>query len=50
MRWIAVMLLVAGLALAGSDGAWFPWVNFAGLGLFLCFAALLKVSELKLKN
>ena len=25
---------VAGLCLAGSEGTWFPWINFAGVALF----------------
>jgi hypothetical protein len=33
MKQIAVALFMAGLILAGSDGEWFPWINFAGLGM-----------------
>jgi hypothetical protein len=28
--WISI-LFTAGLLLAGSDGEWFPWANFAGI-------------------
>jgi len=24
----------AGIILAGSDGPWFPWVNWLGVGIF----------------
>lgn len=33
MQHLAVILFMAGLILAGSDGEWFPWINFAGLGM-----------------
>ena len=23
----------AGIILAGSDGGWFPWINWAGIGI-----------------
>lgn len=32
--WIAGTLFIVGLALAGSDGSWFPWINFAGIFIF----------------
>ena len=33
MCWLLGMLFLAGLALAGSDGPWFPWANCAGAWL-----------------
>ena len=32
-NWIMGILFTFGILIAGSDGAWFPWVNFAGIGL-----------------
>lgn len=32
--WTAGILFVLGLMLAGSDGDWFPWINFAGIFIF----------------
>lgn len=40
MRLIAALLLVGGLALAGSDGAWFPWPNLLGGVMILFFGHL----------
>jgi hypothetical protein len=31
---IFAMVFTFGLLLAGSDGEWFPWANFAGILLF----------------
>jgi len=42
MNWLAALLLVIGLGLAGADGAWFPWINLVGVGLLIGFAALVK--------
>ena len=28
---ICALLLIAGIMLAGSDGAWFPWINILGV-------------------
>jgi len=28
---IRATLFIIGLAMMGSEGAWFPWINFAGL-------------------
>ncbi len=27
------ILFAAGIILAGSDGGWFPWINWAGIGI-----------------
>lgn len=40
MDFIMGALFAAGLLLAGSDGAWFPWLNFAGVFLFFLFVYL----------
>ncbi len=37
---LGAMLLLAGLALAGSDGEYFPVTNLIGLGLILAAAIL----------
>lgn len=34
-RFCVAMLILTGLALAGSDGDWFPWANCGGLGVFI---------------
>ena len=34
MKYIIALCFTAGLVLAGSDGAYFPWINFAGLAVF----------------
>ena len=31
---LAGIVFLIGLILAGSDGTWFPWVNFAGVIVF----------------
>jgi len=33
MKWILSICFVSGIVLAGSDGAWFPWVNLLGVSL-----------------
>ena len=33
-------LFMGSLLLAGSDGSWFPWANFAGIGLLVVFAVI----------
>jgi hypothetical protein len=41
MKYLCVLLIVSGLALAGADTQpWTPWVNFAGLAIFLVFFRL----------
>ena len=41
MRYLCALLIVSGLALAGADTQpWTPWVNFAGLAIFLVFFRL----------
>ena len=48
MSWIRVQakqfsmaaLFMGSLLLAGSDGSWFPWANFAGIGLLVIFAVI----------
>jgi len=34
MAYITGIVFIVGLALAGSDGPYFPWINFAGAALF----------------
>ena len=34
MTTIAAILFSAGILMAGSDGAWFPWINIVGLAVF----------------
>lgn len=34
------ILFMGGLALAGSDSDWFPWVNLVGIGLFIAFGVI----------
>lgn len=45
MRWILGALIFFGLALAGSEGEWFPWANLAGLVLFGGFVLLASSGE-----
>jgi hypothetical protein len=33
-------LFMGSLLLAGSDSPWFPWANFAGIGLLIVFAVI----------
>ena len=42
MSWLAALLLIVGLALVGSDGLWFPWINLVGLVVLCGFYALMK--------
>ena len=43
---VLALMFMGGIALAGSDGGWFPWVNIAGFLMFACFAcACREVSE-----
>jgi hypothetical protein len=35
LHWIAGFAFGFGILLAGSDGVWFPWTNFAGVLLVL---------------
>jgi hypothetical protein len=39
-RFSMAALYAGGLLLAGSDGSWFPWANFAGIGLLFIFAVI----------
>lgn len=41
--WIFSSLLMIGMALAGSDGDWFPWINFVGVVLF--FVAVVGIEK-----
>lgn len=34
---LSAILFIAGLILAGSDGPWFPYVNYAGAIIFSLF-------------
>jgi hypothetical protein len=45
MRWAVAGFLFAGLILGGSEGAWWPWPNIAGLCALLVFAALVRRME-----
>jgi hypothetical protein len=40
MKYLMALLLIAGIALAGSDGEWFPWGNLAGVGILAAVAVL----------
>lgn len=42
MRWMLAMLLVAGVALCASDGAWFPYPNLAGCAMVALFAWMVR--------
>jgi hypothetical protein len=33
-------LFTVSLLLGGSDGPWFPWANFSGIGLLIVFAVI----------
>lgn len=44
------LLFFAGLGLAGAEGAWFPWVNLAGVLMFLSFAVLVRRQPEEEKN
>jgi hypothetical protein len=35
-EFVFALVFLLGLVLAGSDGAWFPWPNLAGVALFAC--------------
>ena len=43
LAFIGALSFTVGLVLMGSDGAWFPWPNVAGAGIF---AALIPYSNL----
>jgi hypothetical protein len=34
MKSLTAVCFMLGLAMAGSDGVWFPWVNVAGVLVF----------------
>ena len=36
-------LFTLGILIAGSDGAWFPWVNFGGIGLLAMMLGFEKI-------
>ena len=40
MRWLAAFLMVVGVSLAGSDGAFFPYLNFVGVAFAIGGGAL----------
>jgi hypothetical protein len=40
MKYLAATTFITGLMLAMSDGAWFPWLNIAGVGIFAMTAPL----------
>lgn len=42
MKWLASVLLIVGISLAGSEGPLFPWLNWVGVGLLLLMALLLR--------
>ena len=33
-EWMLAFCFVAGIMVAGADGPWFPWINFAGIAVF----------------
>ncbi len=33
-------LMMAGMIVAGSDGSWFPWANFAAAAVMCCGARM----------
>jgi len=37
---VLVVMFMGGIALAGQDGEWFPWVNIVGFLMFAGFACL----------
>ena len=41
----AGLLFFAGIILAGSDGAWFPYINFAGVGVSFSGVLMLRRIE-----
>jgi hypothetical protein len=40
MACITGIVFIIGLSLAGSDGPYFPWVNFVGAGVFMLVPVL----------
>jgi len=42
-NWIMGILFTSGILIAGSDGAWFPWVNFVGIGLLAIMMGFEKI-------
>lgn len=45
MKWWIAGLTLTGLLLGGSEGAWWPWPNIAGLSALLISAALMRRLE-----
>ena len=45
-NWIGGLFFAVAMVLAGSDGDWFPWVNLAGLFLFLTYLLFANTSFL----
>ena len=39
-NYLLAALFMGGLLIAGSDGQWFPWANFAGIALLVVFAII----------
>lgn len=44
-RWTVGFCFVFGLALAGSDGPWFPWPNVIGVLIFFYFGIAARMVE-----
>ena len=47
MNFLLALLMVTGLAIAGSDGPLFPWLNFAGLGPWIVMIRIYRRMEEK---
>jgi len=46
MKWILSICFVSGIVLAGSDGAWFPWVNLLGVSLIVLVGIIANIKNL----
>ena len=44
-NYLLAALFMGGLLIAGSDGQWFPWANFAGIALLVVFAIIANRAE-----
>ena len=42
LRWLAALMAVGGLLMAGGDGPLFPWTNLAGVALIVAGMAALR--------
>jgi len=46
MHILIAFCFITGLCLAGSDGQYFPWINFAGLAVFGLVPVLARKEDL----